>query len=37
MKKGFLIDMDGVSYRSAELIPLGGGPHLARLLCTWPL
>jgi NagD protein len=33
MKKGFLIDMDGVIYRSAELIP--GAVEFIRLLREW--
>jgi NagD protein len=35
MKKGFLIDMDGVMYRSAELIP--GAVDFIRLLREWNL
>jgi NagD protein len=33
MKKGFLIDMDGVIYRSSQLIP--GAVEFIRLLCDW--
>jgi NagD protein len=33
MRKGFLIDMDGVMYRSAELIP--GAVEFIRLLSEW--
>jgi NagD protein len=35
MKKGFLIDMDGVMYRSAELIP--GAVDFIRLLLDWKI
>ena len=35
MKKGFLIDMDGVLYRSAELIP--GAVEFVRLLLEWDI
>jgi len=35
MKKGFLIDMDGVIYRSAQLIP--GAAEFIRLLRRWDI
>jgi len=35
MRKGFLIDMDGVLYRSAELIP--GAVEFVRLLVEWDI
>jgi NagD protein len=35
MRRGFLIDMDGVIYRSSQLIP--GAIEFIRLLCRWDI